>query len=52
MEKPITFATDPDAAYAQFMRDGFFIEPDVLNDAECDAVIAAAEQLPNPVDGS
>lgn len=52
MEKPITFATDPDAAYAQFMRDGFFVEPDVLTAAECDAVIAAAEKLPNALDGS
>ncbi|MDX2102549.1 MAG: hypothetical protein EAZ99_10470 [Alphaproteobacteria bacterium] len=52
MSAPITFATNPDAAYAQFLEDGFFIEPDVLTAAECDQIIAAAERLPTARDGT
>jgi ectoine hydroxylase-related dioxygenase (phytanoyl-CoA dioxygenase family) len=48
----VTFATTPELAYQHYQRDGYFIEPDVLTAAECDAVIAAAERLPTARDGS
>ncbi len=48
----VTFATAPERAYEQYQRDGYFIEPDVLTEAECAAVIAAAERLPSARDGS
>jgi ectoine hydroxylase-related dioxygenase (phytanoyl-CoA dioxygenase family) len=52
MPRPATFAADPERALAQYLRDGVFVEPDVLTPAECDELIAAANRLPSARDGS
>ena len=48
----VTFKNDPDKAYAIYMDQGFFCEPDVLSAKECDAIIEAAKTLPSAKDGS
>ena len=48
----VTFRADPKRAYELYMEQGFFVEPDVYTAAECDAVIAAAQDLPTARDGT
>jgi len=52
MSAPVTFANDPDAAFAQYLEDGFFVEPDVVPPDLCDRLIAAGERLPAALDNS
>ncbi len=43
--EPATFATRPAEALAAYERDGYFVEPDVLAPATCDALVAAAVRV-------
>src|ERR1051325_5884474 len=45
MTETLTFASDPERAYAQYLRDGVFVEPAVLTEGECDELIAVADRL-------
>lgn len=44
-DSPARFATDPARALAQFARDGFLVEPDVLPSDACDRLCQAASEL-------
>jgi ectoine hydroxylase-related dioxygenase (phytanoyl-CoA dioxygenase family) len=52
MGEPVSFAADPEAALACYLRDGVFVEPDVLSGEECDALLEAAQGLPTVRDGT
>lgn len=49
---PVTFRTDPERAYAAYMDQGYFVEPDVFSAAECERLIEAGKDLPSARDGS
>ena len=48
----VTFRNDPDRAYAMYIDQGYFAEPDVLTAAECDAIVEAAKTQPSARDGT
>lgn len=48
----ITFKSDPEEAFRRFMDQGFFCEPEVFTEAECEGLIRAALALPTARDGS
>lgn len=48
----VSFATDPQRAYAAYAEEGYFCEPGLFSPAECDRIIAASAELPTACDGS
>jgi ectoine hydroxylase-related dioxygenase (phytanoyl-CoA dioxygenase family) len=48
----VSFAADPDRAYAVYAEQGYFCEPGVFSAVECDRIIAASGELPTACDGS
>jgi ectoine hydroxylase-related dioxygenase (phytanoyl-CoA dioxygenase family) len=48
----LSFAVDPERAYAVYGEQGYFCEPGLFSTVECDRIIAASAELPTARDGS
>src|SRR4051794_2434002 len=42
----LSFAVDPERAYAVYGEQGYFCEPGLFSTVECDRIIAASAELP------